>query len=140
MANEVYTADEIKLQDGTEVTLVPLSLSRLRKFHKRWNAFMDYLEAQRQMDADSRDSQDEVTENQFEAFLDLMELSLGKALKGDRSDEDFREYLDDTLDEPTIYRVLDKCGGLKLNDPNLQAAAMQAAMQQMQEMERVGTN
>jgi uncharacterized protein YydD (DUF2326 family) len=33
--------------------------------------------------------------------------------------DDYREYLEDILDQPTIFEILDVCGGLKLNDPKL---------------------
>jgi len=34
-----------------------------------------------------------------------------------------RDALEDALDVPTINRILEVCGGIKLDDPNLTAAA-----------------
>ena len=36
------------------------------------------------------------------------------------------EIWEDAADMPTIYKILDACGGVKLNDPNLLAAATAA--------------
>lgn len=38
----------------------------------------------------------------------------------------YSEEAEEALDMPTIYRILDVCGGVNLQDPNLQAAAMEA--------------
>ena len=37
-----------------------------------------------------------------------------------------REALEDALDVPTMNRILEVCGGIKLDDPNLLAAAVLA--------------
>lgn len=37
------------------------------------------------------------------------------------------EVAEDVLDMPTVYRIIEVCGGIKLDDPNLIAAAMAAA-------------
>jgi hypothetical protein len=37
-----------------------------------------------------------------------------------------RDLLEDALDVPTINRILEVCGGIKLDDPNLLAAAVLA--------------
>lgn len=37
-----------------------------------------------------------------------------------------RELLEDALDMPTIYKIIELCGGIKLDDPNLVAAATAA--------------
>lgn len=38
-----------------------------------------------------------------------------------------RDKLEDILDMPTIYKVIEICGGIKLDDPNLLAAATATA-------------
>jgi len=40
-----------------------------------------------------------------------------------------RDKLEDSLDLPTIYRILKVCGGIDLENPNLVAAALEAAGQ-----------
>ena len=37
-----------------------------------------------------------------------------------------RDALEDALDVPTINRILEVCGGIKMDDPNLLAAAVLA--------------
>lgn len=37
-----------------------------------------------------------------------------------------RDALEDALDVPTINRILEICGGIKMDDPNLLAAAVLA--------------
>jgi hypothetical protein len=122
MANEVYTTDEVTLRDGTDVTLRPLAIHDLRKFMRIWGEYMKYLVENSKKPEEEQDDELEIGDRQFDTFLELCTLSLKEELQGNKSDESFREYIDKTLDEQTIYRVLDKCGGLKLNntDPNPQ--------------------
>lgn len=37
-----------------------------------------------------------------------------------------REELEDALDMPTIMKIVEVCGGIKMDDPNLLAAALLA--------------
>lgn len=41
--------------------------------------------------------------------------------------DEYREYLEDTIEMPTIYKVLEVCADMKLNDPQLLRAAAEAA-------------
>lgn len=131
MATEVYTPDEIKLQDGTEVTLVPLPIARLRKFMRVWGEFLEYLQTNADKPREERAKDSEVSDKQFDVFLELLVIALSVmkkgnpennvTVKGDMADDKFLEYVGDTVDEQTTYRVFDKCAGLKLNDPKLEA-------------------
>jgi hypothetical protein len=112
MATTVYDSVTIALQDGKEVTLVPLALGRLRKFMDAWKKFTDIKE------------EDEA----FDIYVNCCGISLAKQLSdtfekpvGDDGtlSADYREYLEDTLDMDTIFKILEVCGGLKLNDPKL---------------------
>lgn len=112
MANTVYDSKTIKLQDETEVTLVPLAIGRLRRFMKAWAAVVD--------------AKDE--DEAFDIYINCCGVALEKQI-GDKFEKtadvdtvltaDYREYLEDVLDQPTIFEILDVCGGLKLNDPKL---------------------
>lgn len=44
-------------------------------------------------------------------------------LKGIKAEQGNSEDLDDILDLQTCYKIIEVCGGVKLNDPNLMAAA-----------------
>lgn len=116
MATTVFETHEIALQDGTEITLRPLPIARLRKFMARWDQFIKKVREDELTDAEAQDEQ-------FECYVDLAIICLAPQLKGEKSDESFREYVELSVDEPTLFTIFDKCGGLKLNDPNLLAAA-----------------
>jgi len=61
-------------------------------------------------------SEADLTDAQFDVFIKMCALGLESQLKGDKTDKQFTAYLEDTLDEKTIYRILDRTGGLKLGD------------------------
>lgn len=111
MATSVYSTEEIELQDGTTVVLKPLNIKTLRSFMTTMERFGE---------------EDATEEEGLEVLLDAAAL----CLKGQRPEfwdgkkhtEDFEEV----VDMPTIYKILDVCGGVKLNDPNLLAMAREA--------------
>ena len=43
MATTVYTTEEVKLQDGTTVTLKPLNLKGVKVFQKQLKEYNEYL-------------------------------------------------------------------------------------------------
>jgi hypothetical protein len=49
-------------------------------------------------------------------------------LEGIKAEQANSEDLDDILDLPTCYKIIEVCGGVKLNDPNLIAAAKEMAL------------
>lgn len=121
MATTVYEKVEIALQDGKVVTLKPLAIGRLRRFMAAWKNF------------------EKVTEENdisLDIFIECCGIALDPELQDKvdvRFDSDtkeitpeYREYLEDVLDMDTIYKVIEVCGGMKLNDPNLLAAAQRA--------------
>jgi len=112
MATTVYTTEEVELQDGTTVTLRPLTIKNLRKFMKVMESFAEA----------------ETEEDGLEVMLDASALCL-KVQRSEFWDDKTNkhtEVYEDAVDIPTIYKVLDVCGGIKLNDPNLLAAAAEA--------------
>lgn len=112
MATTVYITEEIELQDGSSVTLKPLNIKNLRKFMKTMEGF------------ENVDSEDEG----LEVMLDAAALCLKSERPEfwDDADNKHSEKFEDSVDMPSIYKILDVCGGLKLNDPNLLAAAQEA--------------
>lgn len=112
MASTVYSSEAIKLQDGKEIVLVPLAIGRLRRFMAAWGKVVDV------------DGDDEI----FDIYINCCGIALEKLLKddfpvtkGETEDEvlnaTYREYLEDVLDIETVNKILEVCGGLKLNDP-----------------------
>ena len=99
MATTVYDVEEVTLQNGKAVKLKPLSIKELRKF----------------MIAIKKTG-----ESQTE---DACAIALEKQLPELVAD---RDAFEDALDVPTMNRILEVCGGIKLDDPNLLAAAVLA--------------
>lgn len=122
IASTVYTQEDIALQDGTEVTLKPLPIARLRRFMKEWNRLSETAE-----DDDGLD-----------VFIDCCGIALEKDFKGKFDagtkgsgdsvlSDDYREYLEDTLDMDTIYKIIDVAAGIDLQNPKLMEALAVAA-------------
>lgn len=134
MATEVYTTEVIRLLDETEVELRPLPISKLRKFMRMWSEHIQgvtkKIAENEEKSDDERDfNEADLTDAQFDVFIKMCALGLESQLKEDKTDKQFISYLEDVLDEQTIYKVLEMTGGLKLNnnDPNLQAPTSLAA-------------
>lgn len=108
MATAVYTKEEVELQDGTQVTLRPLPISILRKFMAELTNLTKV----------------KTEEEGIDIMLALAALCIQKQVPELVAD---KEALEDALDMPTVYKIIDVCGGVKLNDPNLLAAAAKMA-------------
>lgn len=130
MATTVYTVEEVVLQSGREITLRPNSITVQRKFMK---AFKEILNSAEDVKSDDYDPFDQ--ERTFDQMVGLVAICLTK-IAPDLADPKNKEDLEDEMDEPTIYKIIEVCGGIKLNDPNLMAAATAAALSQ----EAAGTN
>lgn len=130
MATEVYTTKEVRLLDETEVELRPLPIAKLRKFTRMWT---EHIQNVTKKIADNEDKELEerdfdeadLTDEQFTTFIKMCALGLESQLKADKTDKQFLSYLEDILDEQTIYTILEVTGGLNLksgaNTPNPQA-------------------
>jgi hypothetical protein len=118
LATTVYTTEEVTLQDGKEATLKPLNIKGLRKFMAKMEEFGKV------------DSADE--EAGLEILLDAAAICLMKQHPElwDKDKNDgvggYSEQAEEAFDMPTVYHILDICGGVKLNDPELIAAATAA--------------
>jgi len=107
LATTVYDVETIKLQDGTEIELKPLTIKKLREFMKV-----------------IAKTENATTEEETMAILvEACGIPLFPQLKELENDLD---KLEDKLDMPTISHILEICGGIKLDDPNLLAAAVLA--------------
>lgn len=123
MATAVYDEVEILLQDNTEVILKPLPIGQLRRFMSAWK------EMARLSGTDEEKEEQSFTvfincagialENQF---LALEKFAKMRGVAKDPLSKEYRDYLEQVLDIDTIYKIMEVCGGLKLNDPNLLAA------------------
>lgn len=113
MATQVYTTEEVSLQDGTVVELKPLTIKNLRKFMKVINEELVEVKSE-------------------EEGMDVVLKAAALCLKNqkpeywDEESQTYTEAFEDVADMPTVYKILEVCGGVKLNDPNLLAAAAAA--------------
>lgn len=121
MATAVYTVEEITLQDGKEATLKPLNIKGLRKFMSKMQEFGAVKTEDEGLEI-LLDAAAICLMKQYPEFWDK------KKHRVEGSEEfvgGYSEEAEEALDMPTVYRILDVCGGVKLNDPNLIAAAME---------------
>lgn len=135
MADTVFKTEEFALYDGTEVTLSPLPIARLRKFMASWE----------------RASKLDDTDDGYDVLIDCAGIALAHNFKekfeslwptGDeiaalkKDDEkpvlskEYREYLLDTLETPTINRIMKVVAGIDFDDPKLIQAMMEARLGQ----------
>jgi hypothetical protein len=111
LATSVYVTEEIGLQDETSVTLKPLNIKTLRSFMKIMEGF---------------GKEGTTEEDGFEILLNASALCI-RAERPEFWDGDAHtEAFEDAVDMPTVYHILDVCGGIRLNDPNLLAMAQEA--------------
>lgn len=100
MATKVYDTLEVELQEGTVVTVKPLNIRLLRKF----------MEVMGDMDPEATE-----TEN-----LDVLVKACGIAIEKQAPDiANNRENLEEALDIPTMWKIIEIAGGIKMADPNL---------------------
>lgn len=129
MATEVYTVETVLLLDDTEVELRPLPIAKLRKFTRMWSDHLNmvrrtFVELDKepaegedgQTEADREAVSNKMTDAQFDVFIKMCALGLESQLKGEKTDKQFLSHLEDILDEHTIYRILERTGGLNMSD------------------------
>jgi len=107
MATEIYKTEIIKLVDGTELEIIPLKIKYLREF-------MDTFEAIR------------VTKSDQEAILVLSECARICMKQYYPPISKTIGELEDNIDLPTIYRILDVAAGIKINKKSEQPVKDQA--------------
>lgn len=130
MSNEVFTREEVTLQDNTEVELRPLVISKKRKFMKIWSDHVTSVnEELRKAIADNEAAlgtneqppkvdQNSINDRTYSVYIELASIGLDE-YKGDRTAKQFATYLEDTLDEPTILKILDVCGNITFDEQEL---------------------
>jgi len=107
MATKIYESIEMELQDGTVITVKPLNLKNLREVMKKWK------------EIETKDSED--------GFLETLIECTSIAMKQFAPELSEVEKLEEVLDLQTMYKILEVAADIKLNDPNLLAAAQELA-------------
>jgi hypothetical protein len=107
LATTVYDILEIELADGSNLTLRPLPIKQLRKF-------METIKAM-------ETTEDGDEEAAMDIFIKAAMICL-EAFKPELSKD--RDKFEEVIEIPTMMKILEVCGGLKLTDPNLLGAAL----------------
>lgn len=98
------TTKTVTLIDGTTVEVRPLKISLLKPFMKR---FQDLAEV-----SDNND-------DSMNVLLDCVEIAFKQYMK----EAVTREELEENIDLPTVYQVIDAASGIQLTDPSALLAA-----------------
>ena len=107
MATTVYDVVEIKLSNDETVILKPLPIKQLKKI----------MSIIKEMDLPENESEDAAMEVFIKASMVCLE-AVNSPLSKDK------DLFEEVIDTPTMMKILEVCGGLKLNDPNLLGATL----------------
>ena len=98
MATTIYETTEIELLDGVKVTMRPLKISLLRDFMRKFGEIAEV--------ADDNDKS-------MDILLDCVQIAM-KQYAPDLSVD--RERLEDCIDLPSVYKVVEAASGIKFDD------------------------
>ena len=112
MASKVYEVVEVELIDGTTVKMRPLKISLLRSFMEEFQKI----------------GEEEIAEDNVKSMDVLMNCAV-IAMKQYNEELSDKEKLEEVVDLPTVYKIIEVASGIKLNDPNVLAAALSGANQ-----------
>lgn len=138
MATTVYTVEEIELQDGNSVTLRPLVVKKLRRFMKMIQE-MSALDDEEKIEDLMLNCAAFCVAKEHPEYWD-MDADNGtypdqEWQPGDGDDKDakapevarlrgrYTDAFEDAADMPTVTKIIELCGGINFNDPNLLRAA-----------------
>lgn len=107
MATTIYDTAELELENGDTIVVKPLPIKQLKKFMKIIR------------DLDSEDIKTE--EDAMDIFVKAAMVCLEKTRPTLSQD---RDEFEENVNVPTMMKILEVCGGLKMNDPNLLGAAL----------------
>lgn len=111
MATQVYEVTEIELLDGTKIKMRPLKISLLREFMNKFEGIAKV--------ADNNDKS-------MDILIDCVQIAMKQYAPDLATD---REKLEDGIDLPSVYKVIEAASGIKFDDSGNALAAG-----------RVGTN
>lgn len=107
MATAVYEIVEVELMDGSKISMRPLKISLLRDFMKEFQKIGD----------------EEIAEDNIKSMDLLLDCAV-IAMKQYNSELATKELMEEVVDLPTVYKIIEVASGIKLNDPNALAAAL----------------
>ena len=102
MASQIYSTQEIILQDESEVVLKPLPIGRLRRFMEAWGKVAELGDGDDGFDVFINCCGIALEEN-FKGRFDTLKATPDENKKGEFLSPEYKEYLLDTLDLDTIF-------------------------------------
>lgn len=106
-AHQVFTTEEIELQDGTIITLRPLPIKPLRRVMAEWKKMQDE-EAMKE------------TEEHPDPATDVL-VNMGMiCLENKKGAEEIsidKDAFEDVVDTNTLFRIIKVCSGIDLETP-----------------------
>lgn len=101
MATSINEAKTVNLVDGTEIVIRPLKISLLRNFMKKFE--------QIQKVADDNDKSMNLLMECVQIAMEQYKPDIAGDLKA----------LEDNIDLPTVYRIVEEASGIKLTDQGM---------------------
>ena len=101
MSTEVYEEKTIKLIDGTEIKVRPLKISLLRPFMKKFEGIAEVAED---------------NDKSMSILMDCVQIAM-KQYKPELAED--LKALEEILDLPTVYKIVEEASGVKLGDVSL---------------------
>lgn len=107
MTTNIYDTAELELEDGTSIFIKPLPIKQLKKF----------MSVIRELDSEDIETEEQAMDIFVKASMVCLEKTYPEIGLS-------RENFEENVNIPNMMKVLEICGGLKLNDPNLLGAAL----------------
>lgn len=98
MATTIDEASEVTLIDGTKLSVRPLKISLLREFLKKFEAIAKVADD---------------NEKSMSALMECVQIAM-KQYKPEIAED--LKALEDNIDLPTVYRVVEAASGIKINE------------------------
>jgi hypothetical protein len=95
MPTKVYSIDEVELVDGTIIEISPLKIKYMRQFMDKFETIKDAM----------------TDEESIAVLSECVRISMKQYYPSIKTIED----LEDSVDLPTIYKIIDVCAGVKIN-------------------------
>jgi Holliday junction resolvase len=97
MATTVYETMEIEMMDGTKVKMRPLKISLLREFMKTFEGITEVAES---------------NDKSMDLLMDCVQIAM-KQYEPKYAED--RTELEDNIDLPSVYKVIEAAAGIKLD-------------------------
>lgn len=98
MTTVVNTDKTVKLIDGTEIAVRPLKISLLKPFMKKFEGIAEVAED---------------NDKSMNILIECVQIAM-KQYKPEVADD--LAYLEDNLDLPTVYQIVEEASGVKLSE------------------------